>query len=479
MVKSNAPSAADYTWISWIFLRFIGVIYFSAFTSMAVQIKGLIGSNGILPIVNRLTAIENFLGEQRFWAFPTVFWIDASDNALVGVCLLGIAASILVILNFLTRLGLIVCFALYLSVTLGGQIFTQFQWDSFLLESGFLAIFLPFGSRIIIYLYRWLLFRFMFMSGLVKLASGDPTWWNLTALTYHYETQPLPSPLAWYVHHFPAWIHQISVVGVFVIELIMVFLIFMPRQLRMIGAWSIIILQTGIIATGNYNFFNLLTISLCLFLFDDQAILRIVPKTLVDYIALQKVKSGKLATHCATLLTVFVFSVCATYAWIGNLKTPVGSPMMTLVRIAQSFSLVNNYGPFAVMTRQRPEILIEGSYDRINWQSYRFKYKPDDPRKPLCWVIPHQPRLDWQMWFAALRPPHQHSWVIPFLHRLKEGSPSVLALLDYNPFPIRPPDYVRANVYLYTFTTRDLRAKTGDIWRRHFVRAFWSIGTGS
>ncbi len=248
---------APYHIVSWLFLRLLAFIYFSAFASMAVQIEGLIGSNGILPIATRLAAIQGVVaGHEKFWLFPTLFWFDASDLALNVVCFTGMVAALLVLLNVFTRSALVLCFILYLSLVYGGQDFMTFQWDFFLLETGVLAIFLVSGSRIIVFLYHWLLARFMFMGGLVKLTSGDPTWANLSALSYHYETQPLPTPLAWYAHHLPDWFHGICVGGIFFIELIVPFLMFIPRRPRLFAASATIGLQSVIMLTGNYNFFN-------------------------------------------------------------------------------------------------------------------------------------------------------------------------------------------------------------------------------
>ena len=216
----------QYSVIIWIFLRCLALIYFAAFISMVVQIEGLIGANGILPITAKLNAWEQYFPDNKYWLFPTLFWLDASDVSLRLSCYAGMAAAILVLLNFFTRISLIACFFLYLSIYTAGQVFTSFQWDSFLLETGFLALFLPWGSGIIIFLFRWLIARFMFMGGIVKLASHDPSWANLTALSFHYQTQPLPSPLAYYAYYLPEWFNQRCVAGVFFIELIVPFFVF-------------------------------------------------------------------------------------------------------------------------------------------------------------------------------------------------------------------------------------------------------------
>ena len=467
---------APYHLVSWIFLRLLALIYLSAFASMAVQIEGLIGSNGILPIATRLAVIQEVItGHEKYWLFPTLFWFDASDPALNFVCITGMAAAFLVFFNIVTRSALLMCFILYLSLVYGGQDFMTFQWDFFLLEAGVLAIFLVSGSRIIVFLYQWLLARFMFIGGLVKLVSGDPTWANLSALFYHYETQPLPTPLAWYAHHLPDWFHGICVGGMFFIELIVPFLMFIPGRPRLFAAWATIGLQSIIILTGNYNFFNLLTILLCLFLFDDQDFGKFLPTRLIVFIQARKTSPGQLATVSAGIFASLIFITCGSYIWVQNSGQRLIEPLTTLVRTASAFSLVNYYGPFATMTTKRLEIIVEGSNDGKNWHAYAFKYKPGALTKHLGWNIPHQPRLDWQMWFAVLRPPQKNSWVVRFLYKLKEGSPAVLGLLANNPFPTHPPDYIRANLYRYTYSSPELRTRTDQIWKRDYLGLFWHI----
>ena len=208
-------SANEYTLISWLFLRGLALVYFAAFTSMSVQIEGLIGVNGILPLTAKLASLTIQVPEKKYWLFPTLFWLDSSNVTLKLVCYCGMVAAFLLFLSVFTRYMLISCFILYLSIATAGQVFTAFQWDVFLLEAGFLAFFLSWGSGFIIFLYRWLIARFMFMGGVVKLASGDPSWSNLTALGYHYQTQPIPSPLAYYAFYLPDWFNRVCVAGVF------------------------------------------------------------------------------------------------------------------------------------------------------------------------------------------------------------------------------------------------------------------------
>jgi hypothetical protein len=459
--------------VSWVFLRGLAAIYFAAFASMAVQIEGLISENGILPIQSKLAEIARLFPDSKYIKSPTLFWLDASDQALTSACFMGMVAAVLLLLAIFTRMALILCYALYLSISVAGQDFTAFQWDVFLLEAGFLGIFLTWGSEITVFLYRWLIARFMFMGGVVKLASGDPSWLNLTALNHHYQTQPLPSPLAYYAYYLPHWFNEFCVAAVFVIELIVPFFVFLPQRFRLFSAWSFIILQSSIILTGSYNFFNVLTILLCLFLFDDEDVEKRLPARLIAAIRQKQSSPGAIANAAAAFWMCMVLLTCATHIWIYHAKRTPVAPLNYLVQVTSAFSLINNYGPFAIMTTERPEIIVEGSNDGKNWQAYQFKYKPVNLDRRLKWNIPHQPRLDWQMWFAALEKPAADSWFARFMGKLQEGSPQVLSLLAANPFPGKPPVYVRALLYRYFYTTPEQRAATGQIWQREYLRVYW------
>ncbi len=452
--------------ISWLFLRGLGLIYFAAFASLALQIEGLIGSDGILPISAKLRTLESLPAFDRYRLFPTFFWLDTSNSALYLICYSGLVAATLLTLNLGTRASLVLCYLLYLSLVTAGQDFTAFQWDGLLLEAGFLGIFLTWGSAIIIFLYRWLIARFMLMAGIVKLASGDPSWANLTALNYHYLTQPLPSPLAYYAYFLPDWFHRICIVGVFFIELVVPFFVFFPRRFRLFAAWSFIILQCSIIATGNYGFFNLLTLLLCLFLFEDRDIEKFFPQQSLAIISGKKPLAGKAANAFAGTWAFLVFFLAATHTWIYHTHKLPATPIYNLIKTISAFAVINNYGPFAIMTTVRAEIIIEGSNDGKHWLEYGFKYKPDRLTKLLSYNIPHQPRLDWQMWFAALAAPQKPLWLQAFLDQLQLASPAVLALLAYNPFPENPPKYLRTHLYQYTYSTPEQRLANGQVWQR-------------
>jgi predicted DCC family thiol-disulfide oxidoreductase YuxK len=453
-----------YDLVRGVFLRGLGLIYLAAFASLGVQILGLVGSSGISPIASYLLAAQQYFGGAAYWYVPTLFWLDASDGTLIAATVAGAALAILLIAGIAVRPALVALFALYLSCTYAGQVFMSFQWDALLLETGFLAIFLPSGSRIIVWLYRWLIFRYMFMAGAAKLASGDATWRNLTALEYHFATQPLPTPVAWYVAQLPHWALAAGAAATLAIEVGAVFLIFAPRRLRAAAAWCIIVFQLLVALTGNYNFFNLLTILLCVFLFDDAALRAAIPLKLRDYILRRTPPPRRMAAAVATLLALVVVpaGVNRVSQLLFERNIPVASVLTDAVAPLQ---IVNRYGLFAVMTTSRPEIVVEGSDDGQEWREYQFRYKPGAESRRPPWNIPHQPRLDWQMWFAALGG-WQEPWFGNFLRRLLQASPSVTALLAANPFPDHPPRYVRATIYDYRFATSEEHASSGRWWVR-------------
>jgi len=454
-----------YDLVRWWFLRGLGLVYLCAFASLSVQVLGLVGSGGILPLDAFLPAVRQNFGEGGWVLVPTLFWIDASDTALVVGTYVGIALALAVTFGVFVVPALAGAFVLYLSYCYAGQQFMSYQWDGLLLEAGFLAMFLPAGSRIVIWLYRLFLFRYLFMAGAAKLVSGDATWRSLTALSYHFETQPLPTPLAWYVAHLPAGALEFATAATLAVEVVLIFLVFTPRRPRMLAAWAVIVFQSLIILTGNYNFFNLLTILLTLFLFDDAALRRVLPSRLIARVTAATSQAGRGATRFAVLLALIVVPVGANR--IGQLLLRHDLPLTDVVtRLVTPLMIVNGYGLFANMTTARPEIIVEGSADGTTWHAYDFRYKPGATARAPTWNIPHQPRLDWQMWFAALGDPREESWFVSFAERLLENKPDVVALLANNPFPDRPPQFVRATLYDYRFTDASTRATTGAWWVR-------------
>lgn len=486
-IGMGASPQSEYLIARWLFLRFLGVIYLIAFVSLWVQVKGLMGGGGILPAREYLDAVRQHYGPERYYIVPTVFWLSSSDLALQLTCALGAIVSILLILGVAPLPGLVLLWVLYLSLTSVGRDFLSFQWDVLLLEVGFLAIFLaPMGlfpglaretavSPIILLLLWWLLFRFMFESGIVKLLSGDPSWKDLSALDYHYFTQPLPTWTSWYMHHLPDWFQRLSTIFMYVAELLLPFLVFGMRPLKLIAVGGMVLLNLLIFATGNYTFFNLLSIALCILVLHDGFWSGILPGSFLQWIGSPATPAPLPQWWLAVLWAFAAIYLCVSVPQFLRTVFPALPPLRILLSVESAFlplRSINQYGLFRVMTKTRPEIVVEGSDDGAAWRAYEFRYKPGDLSRKPGFVEPHQPRLDWQMWFAALGSFQSEPWFQAFLIRLLEGSPDVLALMGKNPFPNAPPKYVRALIYEYGFTSPSERKESGRWWHRGEPRIY-------
>ncbi|MBI1871358.1 MAG: lipase maturation factor family protein [Chlamydiae bacterium] len=482
-------SHPNYFLTQWLFLRLLGIIYFIAFVSLGTQILGLVGQDGILPAHSFLEAVKKHFGSQIYHLLPTLAWVNTSDVFLKYLCTAGTFLSVLVITGIAVIPSLLILWVLYLSLMIVGQAFLSFQWDTLLLETGFLAVFFAPGgilpkwrspsqvSKTILWLIRWLLFRLMFESGCVKLLSGDMTWRNLTALQYHYETQPLPTWIGWYIHHLPLEFHKASTFLMFVIELIIPWLTFLGRKARIFAFFSFFLLQGMILLTGNYCFFNLLTLTLCLSLLDDQTLQQWIPKIFLRRLgplSLRKQNSFVKLIRGTFAIFIFLLSTAQGFGLFSKSK-PFPKFVYKSLHALEPYHMINRYGLFAVMTQKRPEIIIEGSQDGENWTAYSFKWKPGDCKKGPSFVAPHQPRLDWQMWFAALGSTQNNPWILNFLKCLLEGSPEVLQLLKENPFPSEPPHYVRALLYQYHFSDLSERRQKGIWWTRELLGLYCPI----
>jgi hypothetical protein len=460
-----------------VFLRGMGLVYLSAFGSIVVQVDGLIGSRGILPAADYLERAHRILGPAAYWQFPTLLWLDTSDRALHALCWSGLLVAAVLIAGLLSGPCAVLLWLLYLSIVVAGQVFLGYQWDALLLEAGMLTVLMaPWRLRLgratdrvwwlSVWLVRWLLFRLNFLSGVVKLASGDPAWSNWNALEFHYETQPLPAWTSWYIHQMPPWFHSLSVGFMFYAELVAPFFIFGPRPIRRLGFASLLLLQLLIAGTGNYGFFNLLSIVLCLTLLDDQdwdwlrRIFR-VRRKLLEIEAEDGFEPGGSGRNWSIPRRMVVGAVGAillvvtTVEMFERISPGIVQPhgLFVLSQWVEPLRSTNSYGLFAVMTTERPEILVEGSADGTSWKPYRFRWKPGELKERPWFSTPHMPRLDWQLWFAALAGDcRSQPWFVRFERKLLQGTPEVLALLGENPFPNRPPRFVRARLERYTFT---------------------------
>ena len=423
------------------------------------------------------------LGIIGYWKFPSLCWFSADNRFLLFLCVCGSIFSLSLTLGILAVPSLIGTWACYLSLSTVCGTFLGYQWDTLLLEVGFLAIFLAPNqllpkfskevrpSKLIVWLYYWLLFRLMLSSGIVKLNSGDFTWRTLTALNFHYETQPIPNLLSWYAHHLPDWFQKLSVLSTLIIELLLPFFILAPRRIRLLALTGTVLLQVLILCTGNYCFFNLLTIALCILLLDDNHLkgffqnyvpaipTSTMPRSLTGFI-----------TSISIAAVIIPLSIIQMKSRVFNLE--LSEFEKRIYSWTAPYRSVNSYGLFATMTTSRPEIILEGSHDGKKWKPYEFKWKPGDLKRSPSQVAPHQPRIDWQMWFEALnyqrgQPPT--FWFKSFISRILEGEHTVLELLDYNPFEGSPPRFLRAVVYNYRFTSKEVRKKSGLCWKRDYL----------
>jgi hypothetical protein len=479
----------------WIFLRALGLVYFSAFYSLAFQVKGLIGPDGILPAKQYLDAVGHTGGVERFWYAPTLLWISSGNHMVSALWIVGMVASVLLVLNLWPRANLVVCFLCFLSFVTAAQDFSGYQSDGMLLEAGFLAFFLaPAGlrpgwgekslpSRAALFLLLWEWFRIYFESGLVKLFSGDPEWRHLTAMDEYYQNGPLPTWIGWYVQHLPHWFHWASALGTLVMELVLVLMLFLPRRFRIVLFFLTTGWQAVVILTANYAFLNYIVLALGFLLLDDRfcnfvlrgrirlpapepAAPQAEPAAYSGARDLKHVAhSFKVAGVTMALGWVF-YATTAQLVWIAWRGAPL--PQLPVAAL-EPFRIANRYGLFAVMTRGRYEVEFQGSNDGQNWTPYLFRYKPQALNEAPGIYAPYQPRFEWNLWFASLGAWRDNMFVVSAEERLLSNAPDVLRLFRANPFPNAPPKQVRAVIYQYWFTTMAEKRSSGDWWTRKYL----------
>ena len=483
----------------YLFPRCMGLVFLFAFLSLWIQIDGLAGSRGILPAAEHLAAVESHFRDagtpvQAWLQFPTLLWFGAGDTMLHVWLAVGAGASLLLLLGFIPAPAALTAWLCYLSFAAAVPVFLNFQWDALLLEAGLLVVlyvpwtrYLRFGAsapaRLGRLLVWWLLFRLMFESGVVKLygfdATGRNAWLDGTALDLHYFTQPIPVALSWWFAQLPHAFHLLSLAAVFFIELALPFFIAGPRRLRMTAFWGFVILMVLIIASGHYGFFNLLTLALCVTLVDDAS----WPARLRAALPRRGTKSAlsrprrwqqRILPWIAALLFVLT---TAQLLLVLRLVPP--SIVGAILGPSAPLRSANSYGLFSVMTTERPEITIEASTDGTNWQPVDFRYKMSPATTSMPYFLPHMPRLDWQMWFAALeyrasgQPP---AWIMPLLARAQEQSPPVLGLLQSTPGGSAPV-YFRLRLDLLEFTPPGERASAGRYWQSTPLPAYTIEGS--
>jgi lipase maturation factor 1 len=483
--RSASNAREGYLWARWLFLRALGLIFFSAFYSLAFQIHGLIGEQGILPAGLYLDTLSANLGAiTRVWAAPSLLWFGSGDRALTIIVAGGIVASILLVANIFPKLTVGLCTVFFLSCIAVLQDFSSYQSDGMLLEAGFLSIFFaPDGlrpglgvtlppSRFSLFMLRWEWFRIYFESGLVKLLSGDPHWRNFTAMDDYYQNGPLPAWPGWYVQQLPHWYHAGTVVITLVVELLIVWAVFLPRRFRIACFVIVTALQIGIISTANYAFLNYLVLVLGVLLLDDLALarlhFRVEPSTPPEQTSRRRIYE-----RAETVVLGVLFYTTIVAFLIGGSSSVLALPD----RVLQPFRIANAYGLFAVMTPARYEIEFQGSNDGTTWVPYAFQYKPQNVLERPGVYAPYQPRFDWNLWFASLAPWRASPWVVLVQERLLEGSKSVLGIFRGDPFHGKPPTMVRTILWQYWFTDIPTKQKTGAWWRRQELAMFGPVAT--
>jgi lipase maturation factor len=488
-------------WPRWIFLRALGLIYLSAFYSLLFQIKGLIGPNGILPAADYLQAVIAALHAQSYWTVPTLLWFGASNGALMTLCCAGLVASLLVTLNLWPRASLLICFLCFVSFVSVARDFSGYQSDGMLLEAGFIALFFaPAGSRpglgadnppsrASLFLLQWEWFRIYFESGVAKIGSGDLAWRQFTAMDDYYQNGPLPTWIGWYVQHLPHWFHASATFYTLVTELLIVWMLFLPRRFRIACFLIVTPFEISIIATANYTFLNYLVLLLGVLLLDDRFLEWILPQRFREWIrgkgALGSAgAAGALAgaperlsaraewrerftplrrAFAGLCLGLVFYSTTALLLWMFMPGLPLPEAP---VRALEPFRIANSYRLFAVMTHERYEIEFQGTLDGKTWTAYPFRYKPQAINAAPGIYAPYQPRFEWNLWFASLGSWQQSRFVVWTEERLLKNEPDVLALFASNPFASAPPREVRAIKYQYWFTDLRMKRETGNWWRR-------------
>jgi hypothetical protein len=483
--------AADRLIPRWIFLRALGMIYFSAFYSLAFQIKGLIGPEGILPAKDYLEAVGRTFPGAKFWFAPTLLWISSGPHMLIAICIVGMIASLLIIFNIWPRGMLVICFLCFLSFVSAAQDFSGYQSDGMLLEAGFISIFFaPSGfrpgwgehsppSRASLFLLQWEWFRIYFESGLVKLVSGDPQWKSLTAMDEYYQNNPLPTWVGWYLQHLPHWFQWLSALGTLVMELALVWMMFLARPFRIVCFFITTVWQLGVILSANYTFLNYLVLSLGFLLLDDKFLAPFLREEFKPLAVPALPKESELPARrhahalkvavTAVVLSLIFYVTTVELVWILFPRAPLPKSPVTAL---EPFRIANRYGLFAVMTRGRYEIEFQGSNDGQNWIAYPFRYKPQAVNETPGIYAPYQPRFDWNLWFASFGPWRGNLFVASTEERLLKNDRDVLKLFRGNPFPNAPPKQVRAVLWQYWFTSMAEKRATGNWWKRQYLGTY-------
>jgi hypothetical protein len=478
ILPGNGMPEARHQLTRFLMLRLLGLVYLVAFAVFLRQGPALIGHDGLLPADLFLDEVAAAYGSRAaaFWRLPSLFWLDCSDTALAVAGWTGALLSLAVVLGC-THAGVMAAlWALYLSVTHVGQLFWGYAWETLLCETGFLAIFLcpltslrPLPARPpppqVIWLFRWLTLRVMLGSGLIKLRS-DPCWQDLTCLDFHFLTQPIPNPLSPLFHFAPGWVHVLGALFTFTAELVAPLGAFGPRAVRRACGAVIVAFQLVLILSGNLAYLNWLTLVAALACFDDAVFTRLVPARWRPAVEALAVTTEPSTSHLRVGRVLCVVVALLSIPPVLNLL----SSRQRMNTSFEPFALVNSYGAFGGVGRVRHEIVLEGTHGPADgadadWRAYQLPCQPGDTDRRPCVISPYHLRLDWQIWFAAMSTADQEPWMWRLVWKLLHNDPRALGLLDRNPFPDRPPRFIRARLYRYEL------APPGDPawWRRELV----------
>jgi len=513
----------------WLFLRALGVIYFSAFDSLLFQIRGMLGPQGLLPAKAYLEEVAKAVGPARYWYAPTLLWFGSGNHALLALCWIGLIASVLLLVNFWPRGMLAICFVCFLSFVAAAQDFSGYQSDGMLLCAGFISLFLaPDGvrprwgagqapSRAPLFLLRLLWFTIYFESGVAKYFGGDPSWRDLSAMNEYYQNGPLPTWIGWYAHQLPRWCHTTTAGVTLCLELLVPWTLWLPRRARIFTFFLATFLQMAIILTANYAFLNYLVLALGIFLVDDLFLIQFLPRgsckivrealqrpwrpwhanllaafegpqekivlSLSAPTAVNQVTAEQEAQAPPTLDFSTIFRAIAVWTkvlllgWLLYAMTflmlqqmPAGPPPLPAkpVVLLEPFRIANSYGLFGRMTWARYEIEFQGSSDGTNWVAYPFRYKPQSLNEAPGIYAPYQPRFEWNLWFASLGSWRENPFVVRTEQQLLLNNRDVLAFFRSNPFSNAPPKQTRAVLWQYWFTDRTTRKATGQWWKREY-----------
>jgi len=531
---ARPPGPPGYLLPRWFFLRGLAVVYFSAFYSLAFQIRGLIGPSGLLPANLYLEQVAQFVGASRYWYAPTLLWLSSSDRALMALCWAGMLASFALFSNLWPRGMLAVCFLLFLSFVSAAQEFSGYQSDGMLLSAGFLSLFFAPGgwrpgwgereppSRASLFLLQFLWFSIYFDSGIAKYFGGDPSWRDLTAMDQYYQNGPLPTWIGWYIQQLPHWFHATTTAITLLVELVLVWMLFLPRRFRAICFCVVTTVQIGIILTANYAFLNYLVLALGILLLDDLFLIKFLPQSCTK--ALREEPSYNAPKHMQAFVALDLRSCSSAASGLEKNDSETRGPRQTAsaggiwprwasdflsasalwlrafclvwllyaslyvvleqvfrnvpllpwrpVSLLGPLRITNSYGLFGRMTWKRYEIEFQGSNDGMNWVAYPFCNKPQSLSEAPRIYAPYQPRFDWNLWFASLGYWRENQWVLRVEEGLLSNEPNVLGLFAANPFPGDPPKQVRAVLWQYWFTDPASKRATGMWWRREFQGLF-------